>query len=87
MTFRQVSCPVSGNIGIHIKDGSSVLYSYFTIFFNLRTSWFGLLIYNHRVGISTVEVQPSGSTLWTNLPRQDYNYFLWTCTQQKIVFC
>jgi expansin (peptidoglycan-binding protein) len=58
---RQVACPVTGNVGVRTKDG-------------VNGWWMALLVFNHRVGVSAVQIQIGG--VYQNMTRQIYNY--WT---------
>ncbi|HJX40680.1 MAG TPA: hypothetical protein VJ345_04380 [Anaerolineales bacterium] len=64
--LRWVPAPVSGNLKLYFTSGSSQWY-------------FGITVYNHRVGVAKVEVMgsPGGSTAgqWTELPRDILNRF------------
>lgn len=66
MTKRQVACPVNGNVGILLEATSS-------------STWLGILVYNHKVGITKVELQNLGT--WYSLPRASYNYWHYSIAQ------
>lgn len=61
ITKREVACPVTGNVGVRTKDAVS-------------SAWMAILVFNHRVGISNVQIQHGG--VYLNMTRQIYNY--WT---------
>jgi len=61
VSYRLVSCPISGNLAYHFKDGSSKY-------------WTAIQIRNHRVPIKSVEYRKDGA--WVAMKREDYNYFV-----------
>ena len=61
ITWRVVSCPVTGNITYHYKDGSN-------------EDWTAIQVRNHRLPIAKLEMSSGGS--FVNVKREDYNYFV-----------
>eukprot|EP01111_Echinosteliopsis_oligospora_P000301 TRINITY_DN10286_c0_g1_i1.p1 TRINITY_DN10286_c0_g1~~TRINITY_DN10286_c0_g1_i1.p1 ORF type:complete len:256 (-),score=67.25 TRINITY_DN10286_c0_g1_i1:33-800(-) len=61
----RVSCPLTGNVGVLTDSGISPY-------------WFGLVVYNHIVSITSVDIQPTTESEWTQMIRQPYNYWLYT---------
>lgn len=65
--FRPVTCPVSGNLRVQIKDGANQW-------------WFALLASN--VGgsgeVTNLEVSDGNNGQWTAMQRQSYNYWIAT---------
>jgi expansin (peptidoglycan-binding protein) len=61
ITWQYVSCPVSGSVVYHFKDGSNPY-------------WTAVQVRNHRHAIATFEVEQDGA--WVEVPRVDYNYFV-----------
>jgi expansin (peptidoglycan-binding protein) len=59
--WRYVPCTDVGDLEVTYKDGSSIY-------------WTGVLVRNHPVPITSVEIQKGGS--WVALARQEYNYWL-----------
>ncbi len=62
-TCRLVPAPVEGNLKMVVVLSSAPYYV------ELRP-------YNHRAGVSKVEIQNAGSGTWFELPRSDYNSFI-----------
>jgi expansin (peptidoglycan-binding protein) len=65
IAFRSIPCPVSGNLLVKQKEGSNAW-------------WLALQPRNSRHEVAGVELRETGSTSWTSLARQDYNYFVAT---------
>lgn len=61
IAWQYISCPVSGPVVYHFKDGSNPY-------------WTAVQIRNHRHAIATLEVEQDGA--WVDVPRLDYNYFV-----------
>lgn len=61
VTWRFVSCPVSGALQYYFKEGSSQY-------------WSALQVRNHRLPIRKLEWLKNST--WVTVPRQDYNYFV-----------
>jgi hypothetical protein len=61
-TKRVVACPLTGNVGINTNSGVS-------------SSWLAFIVFNHRVGLSSVAIQWAGSSK-ISIPRESSNY--WT---------
>ncbi|MDB4993025.1 MAG: hypothetical protein JWM74_457 [Myxococcaceae bacterium] len=61
ITWRVVSCPVTGNITYHYKDGSN-------------EDWTAIQVRNHRLPIAKLEMSSGGT--FTAVKREDYNYFV-----------
>jgi expansin (peptidoglycan-binding protein) len=66
VALRWVPAPVSGNLKLYFTSGSNQWY-------------FGITVYNHRIGVAKVEVMgsPGGATggQWMELPRDFINRF------------
>eukprot|EP01105_Mastigella_eilhardi_P026422 TRINITY_DN7648_c0_g1_i1.p1 TRINITY_DN7648_c0_g1~~TRINITY_DN7648_c0_g1_i1.p1 ORF type:complete len:462 (+),score=108.05 TRINITY_DN7648_c0_g1_i1:16-1401(+) len=65
VTFRMISCDVTGNLKVRINSDSSVY-------------WFSVLVFNHRVGLSAVDISKDNGTTWLSAPRQDYNEWVYS---------
>ncbi|KAL7718752.1 Expansin-B5 [Entamoeba marina] len=63
VTFRMVSCDITGNIQIHSFEGNNPYY-------------FAFIITNHVIGVKTVEVSFDNGTTFSELNRTDYNAFI-----------
>ncbi|EGG21536.1 expansin-like protein [Cavenderia fasciculata] len=64
LTYRKVACQnINGNAKIKVKDGSNQW-------------WAAFMVYNTKVGVSTVSVTLAGSTTPQSCVRKDYNYFV-----------
>jgi len=50
--IKKVSCPVTGNLGVYFVKGTSQYYVAF-------------VVYNHKVGLSLVELQPNGGQYYS----------------------
>ena len=61
ITWQVVPCDVTGPVEYRYKEGSSQY-------------WTAIQVRNHRLPITTLEVQLAGA--WQSLARTDYNYFL-----------
>ena len=61
ITYQLVSCPVTGNMSYHVKEGSSKF-------------WTAIQIRDHKVPIKRVEYKKKG--VYTDMPRVTYNYFV-----------
>jgi expansin len=61
ITWRVVSCPVSGNLKYHYKDGTSQY-------------WTAIQVRNHRLPIAKLEI--GAGAAFTAVKREDYNYFV-----------
>jgi|CXWL01.1.fsa_nt_gi expansin (peptidoglycan-binding protein) len=61
VTWQAVTCPVSGNVRLQMKDGSNPY-------------WTAVQVRNSRRPVTTLEVNKGGT--WKTVPRTDYNYFL-----------
>jgi expansin (peptidoglycan-binding protein) len=57
-----VACDVSGPVRYRYKDGANQW-------------WTAVQVHNHRLPIVSMEWSKDGES-WTDMPRQDYNYFL-----------
>lgn len=57
-----VSCPVSGPVRYRFKDGA-------------HQYWTAVQVHNHALPIRTMDWSKDGKA-WTQMPREDYNYFL-----------
>ncbi len=64
-TYRLVPAPVEGNLKMVVVQSAAPFYV------ELRP-------YNHRAGVSKLEIQNAGSATWTELPRTDYNSFVFS---------
>ncbi|MBL8973467.1 MAG: hypothetical protein JNK56_22960 [Myxococcales bacterium] len=62
ITWRYVSCPVSGSLAYRFKEGSSQY-------------WTAVQVRNHRNAIASFEVG-DGMGGWRSVMRADYNYFI-----------
>ena len=62
---RLVPAPVTGNVKLLVPTSSSPYYV------ELRP-------YNYRAGVSKVEILNSGSSTWLNLPRSQFNSFVFS---------
>jgi len=61
ISWHHIPCESPGNLTYHFKEGSSAY-------------WAAVMVRNHRHPIAKVEFFQSGQ--WTELARQDYNYFV-----------
>jgi expansin (peptidoglycan-binding protein) len=61
ITWRVVSCSVSGNVSYHYKDGTN-------------EDWTAIQVRNHRLPIAKLEMSSSGT--FAAVKREDYNYFV-----------
>jgi expansin (peptidoglycan-binding protein) len=61
ITWRYVTCPVTGPIHYHIKEGSSQY-------------WTAIQMRNHRLPIQKLEWLKNGT--WVDVKRESYNYFV-----------
>jgi expansin (peptidoglycan-binding protein) len=61
ITWRVVSCSVSGNVSYHYKDGTN-------------EDWTAIQVRNHRLPIAKLEI--GGASGVTAVKREDYNYFV-----------
>jgi expansin len=59
--YQMVSCPTSGNLAYHFKDGSSKY-------------WTAIQIRNHKVPVTRLEYKKGA--VYVAMERQDYNYFI-----------
>jgi hypothetical protein len=59
-----VPAPVTGNVKFQVIAGSNIYYM-------------ALRFYNYRAGVSQVEVKNDGSATWVNVPRTEYNAFVY----------
>jgi expansin len=57
-----IPCPLSGNIQFKNKEGTSAYY-------------FAMQVRNSVLPIDTLEVSTDGGSTWTNVEREEYNYF------------
>ena len=64
-TYRLVPTPVVGNVKMVVVQNSAGFY------LELRP-------YNHRTGITKVEIQPTASATWLDMPRATYNSFVYS---------
>eukprot|EP01133_Synstelium_polycarpum_P008438 gene8438-9925_t len=62
--FTQIPCQVTGNVQVKIKDGANLW-------------WRSFLVFNHRVGLASVELFDHRINNYIQLGRTEYNY--WTC--------
>jgi expansin (peptidoglycan-binding protein) len=62
ITWQVVPCAVTGNVQYRYKEGSSQY-------------WTAIQVRNHRLPITTLEVQVGGGA-WQTVARSDYNYFV-----------
>lgn len=60
ITWKIISCPVTGPVSFYFKEGSSQW-------------WTAVQVRNHKNPIQKFEYLKNG--VWTELPRQTYNYF------------
>lgn len=60
---REVPCPLSGNVGVRTKDG-------------VNANWMAILVFNHVVGITKVQVEQGGA--YHDMERQIYNYWIYS---------
>lgn len=56
---------VSGPVSFRYKEGST-------------RWWTAIQVLNHAVPITKLEILPSGASAWITVPREDYNYFVYT---------
>lgn len=61
VSWQPVSCPVSGNVRLKLKEGSNPY-------------WTAVQVRNSRLPVMTLEVQKAGA--WKQVARTDYNYFV-----------
>jgi len=61
ITYRAVPCNVDGPMSYRVKEGSSQY-------------WTAIQVRNHRLPIAKVEYMKDGA--FTDMPREDYNYFV-----------
>ena len=61
ISWRYVSCPVTGNLTYRFKEGSSQW-------------WTAVQVRNHRNAIASFEVRIDGA--WQSVARAEYNYFI-----------
>lgn len=61
VTWQPVSCPVSGNLRLQLKDGSNPF-------------WSAVQVRNHRRPVQSLEANKGG--VWKRIARTDYNYFV-----------
>lgn len=61
ITWHEVACDVTGNIGYHFKDGSNPY-------------WTAIQLRDARYPIASLEVQQGSA--WSKISRVDYNYFV-----------
>jgi hypothetical protein len=70
VAYRSVPCPVKGNIKAYFTEGYQ------------GANYFRLVVYNHRIGVDSIEVKGSASGAtggtYTPLHRTVDNYFDWT---------
>ena len=72
VTFRMVSCGLSGNIKIKTDE-------------NIDDFRYSFVVLNHNLAISLVRMNEEGSRTWYKLNRDEYNY--WTYDEQtEILF-
>jgi len=64
VTKRKVACSHTQNVGVYTKDGVSA-------------TWMALLVYNHNVGITRLQIQPTSSSGYYDMVRQSYNYWIY----------
>jgi len=60
---KEVACPTTGNVGVRTKDG-------------VNAQWMAILVFNHRVGITNVQIEQGGS--YHAMERQIYNYWIYS---------
>ncbi|KAH3757874.1 extracellular endoglucanase precursor [Pelomyxa schiedti] len=65
ITWNEVPCQVSGMMKYSVMDGAN-------------TWWLAIQPRNYPINVEKVWFQSSGSTTWTSLTRQDYNYWVAT---------
>lgn len=65
ITWNFVACDVSGPVQYRYKDGSNQW-------------WTGVQVLNHRLPIAKLEFSQDGGQSFTEVPREDYNYFVTT---------
>lgn len=73
ISFRSIECAVSAPLAVRQKEGSNPW-------------WWALQVRSHRYAIAAVEIRQNGSPTWTEMARQDYNYFLVTASGDGIDF-
>jgi len=64
ITWQVVAGDVQGPVQYRYKEGST-------------RYWTAIQVRNHRVPIAKLEILPAGSSAWIEVPRTDYNYFVW----------
>jgi len=64
ITWQVVAGDVQGPVQYRYKEGST-------------RYWTAIQVRNHRVPIAKLEILPAGSSSWIDVPRMDYNYFVW----------
>jgi len=65
ITMRKVVCdiPATSPVKVYLNEYMQNQY------------WLSLLVFNHKIGVSKVQVQSSGSSTWISLERKPYNYW------------
>ncbi|GAM25704.1 hypothetical protein SAMD00019534_088790, partial [Acytostelium subglobosum LB1] len=62
MTFHKIPCNRPGNLQVYFKDGWTYYYN-------------SLMVFNHNIGIATVDVQRENKTIFEPLTRRSYNFW------------
>lgn len=80
--FAAIADPAAGRVGIswEIVAGDvqgPVQYRYKE---GSTRYWTAIQVRNHRVPITKLEILPADSNSWIDVPRTDYNYFVWPQT-------
>ena len=65
ISWKIVAGSVTGPVQYRYKEGST-------------RYWTAIQVRNHREPVSKLEILPSGSSNWIEVPRADYNYFVYT---------
>lgn len=65
ITWRFVPCDVQGNVSFRFKEGSNPF-------------WTAIQVRNHRHAIATLEALDEETGAYVSIPREDYNYFVWS---------
>lgn len=64
ISWYVVAGDVSGPVAFRYKEGSTRF-------------WTAIQVRNHRLPITRLEILPNGATMWINVDRTDYNYFVY----------
>lgn len=66
ITFRMVACDIEENIKILTPEN-----------LDISNNFFSFVVLNHKLAISHVEMEQNNSNTWSNLTRQENNYWLY----------